>query len=290
MFGYVIPDKLNMYVKDFYTYKAYYCGLCKSIGKSCGQCMRLTTNYDVTFLDMLTHSMLNKVNEFRNETCILSPLKKKTIAVGDEITKRVVDVNTLLSYYKLLDDGVDNKSFAKEFTRITVVQAKYNKAKQRLPEIDKFYAQEYGKLFELERKNVGGIDVFAEPFSLMLKETIKVLLGDKSNCYVEEMMYFLGKWIYVIDAIDDIDKDYKNKEFNPFLINYEYLGLDKFFEDKYSELEFLLMSCYNKIYENFNKLELKLNEGALTNIVWYGILMRTEDILRRENKCKKIRL
>lgn len=290
MFGYVIPDKLNMYVKDFYTYKAYYCGLCKSIGKSCGQCMRLTTNYDVTFLDMLTHSMLDKVNEFRNETCILSPFKKKTIAVGDEITKKVVDVNTLLSYYKLIDDDIDNKSVAKSVVRVTVIESKYKKAKRNLSQLDEYYAKQYKKLFELERQKIGGIDVFAEPFSLMLKETVKTLLGDKSNAFVEEMMYFLGKWIYIIDAIDDVDKDFKNNEFNPFLIDYDYQGLDKFYSDNLTKLEFLLMTCYNKICENFSKIELKLNEGVLTNIIWYGILMRTEDILRRENKCKKIRL
>ena len=72
------------------------------------------------------------------------------------------------------------------------------------------------------------------------------------------------------------------------LILYE--NQDKFFYVFGKEVEFLLKSSYNSINNSFKKIELKMNEGAITNILWYGILMRTEDVIRRTGKCKKIRI
>ena len=86
MYGYVLPDKPNMFVKDYSLYKAFYCGLCKSTGKMCGQLMRFTTNYDMTFLNVLYHAILDKEVKFSEETCILNPIKKKSVVDDDELT------------------------------------------------------------------------------------------------------------------------------------------------------------------------------------------------------------
>ncbi len=291
MFGYVIPDKMNMFMKDYFHYRAHYCGLCKRIGKDCGQFMRLSTNYDLVFLDLLVHDVLGLKSEYKNEPCILSP-KKKSIAKGDDVTDKIVDVNTLLMYYKLLDDKVDSSkpNPLKSIARVGVVSSKYKKAKKNLPELDKIYDNEYTRLREYEVANEESLDKLADPFANMLRQTIKHLLGEKCTEDLETLMYFLGKWIYYIDAIDDIDKDYNKGEFNPLLVGYNYENKDKFFIDNQSRLDFMLMSSYNKMFECFEKIELTINNGPLTNIVWYGILMRTKDILANKCDCKKIRI
>lgn len=291
MFGYVIPDKMNMFMKDYYNYKAYYCGLCKRIGKDCGQLMRISTNYDMVFFDMFCHSIAGIMPNYSNEACILSP-KKKSIVKGDELTDKVVDVNTLLIYYKLLDDKMDSKctDISKSLARNLVVARKYKKAKANFPELDIFFDKEYARLREMEKQATATIDMLAEPFANMLKQAAKAVLLDKSNVDIEDLFYFLGKWVYIVDAVDDIQKDYENKEFNPFFVGYTYTNEDKFFEDKKSDIEFLLKSCYNSICKSYKNIKLNFNEGAITNILWYGILMRTEDILGRRKTCKKIRI
>ena len=125
MFGYVIPDKMNMFMKDYYNYKAYYCGLCKRIGIDCGQLMRISTNYDMVFFDMFCHAVMEVSPKYHDEPCILSP-KKKTVVKGDELTDKVVDINTLLMYYKLLDDKLDSKKadIAKSLARSLVANTK----------------------------------------------------------------------------------------------------------------------------------------------------------------------
>lgn len=291
MFGYVIPDKMNMFMKDYYNYKAYYCGLCKRIGKDCGQFMRLTTNYDMVFFDMFCHSVMEISPNYKNEACILSP-KKKSIVKGDELTDKIVDVNTLLIYYKLLDDKLDSKkpSFSKSIARNLVVTGKYKKAKTKFEQLDKFFSSEYDRLRKMENEGTASIDMFADPFANMLREAVKEVLCDKCNQDIEDMFYNLGKWVYIIDAIDDTQSDFENKEFNPFFVGYNYESEDKFFQDKKSDLEFLLKSCYNSICNAYKNIQLKFNEGAITNILWYGMLMRTEDVLERRKNCKKIRI
>ena len=68
MFGYVKTDLPNMYVKDVILYKAMYCGLCKGIGKTCGQKSRLLLNYDLTFLSVFAHNLLDVDVKIENVT------------------------------------------------------------------------------------------------------------------------------------------------------------------------------------------------------------------------------
>lgn len=290
MFGYVVPDKMNMFMKDFYAYKAYYCGLCKSIGKKCGQCMRFTTNYDVTFLNIFLHAVMGIVPEYSNETCILSPFKKKSIVKNDSLTEKVVDVNTLLTHYKLVDDKTDDKNLAKAFADRTIVRRRYKMAKANLQEIDKFYDEAYARLRELENSSCESVDRLADPFAQMLRYTVRYLSGDKYTEELGELFYCLGRWVYFMDAIDDVDDDFKDKSFNPFLVGYDYIDRQTFLNDNKDLLEMLLQGAYNRMSECYKSIKIDTNEGIITNILWYGISMRTKEILGRTTKCKTIRI
>ncbi len=239
MFGYVIPDKMNMFMKDYYNYKAYYCGLCKRIGIDCGQLMRISTNYDMVFFDMFCHAVMEVSPKYHDEPCILSP-KKKTVVKGDELTDKVVDINTLLMYYKLLDDKLDSKKadIAKSLARSLVVSGKYKKAKKNFPELDNLFASEYERLRDMEKQGTFSIDMLADPFANMLSQSVKSVLGDKCSSDIENMFYYLGKWVYIIDAVDDVEKDFKNKEFNPFFVGYNYQNQGKFLKIKVKNLNF----------------------------------------------------
>lgn len=104
------------------------------------------------------------------------------------------------------------------------------------------------------------------------------------------MMYNMGKWVYICDAVDDVDDDFKKKGYNVFLQNYQYTDRAAFLKDNQEVLKFILMSAYNAILGDFDKIQVKKYEGILTNIIWYGMLNNTEDLLRRCEKCKKIRI
>ena len=290
MFGYVLPDKPNMFMKDYAQYRAFYCGLCKSIGKKCSQPMRFTTNYDITFLNVLYHSVFDKEVEIKKEGCILNPFVKKPIVKDDELTRDIIDVNNILGHYKCVDDILDNKSKTKWMFDKMLLKKHYRRSKKRFGKIDSIVSAGYDKLRALEKDNCASVDRVADPFANIMKKVTKELFKEKYNEDLGNMMYALGKWIYIVDAIDDIDTDYKEKKFNLFLVQYDYIDKKTFLIEKHDELEFVLKNCENTISESFNNIKLTRYEGVLTNILWYGIKAKTQDILTRSEPCKKIRI
>ncbi|MEG2688724.1 MAG: DUF5685 family protein, partial [Clostridia bacterium] len=206
MFGYVMPDKPNMFVKDFSVYKAFYCGLCKTIGRNFGQIMRFSTNYDMTFLNILSHAVFDKDVVIVNRTCILNPLKKRSVVKKDEISLAIIHINNIMLHYKCVDDVVDNRSLSKGFVDKIILRRHYKKAKKIFIVLDEMVKMLYSQLRELEDANCGKIDVVCDKFARIMVAVGDAACGDKYNDNLRKMFYGLGKWIYVADAIDDIQQ------------------------------------------------------------------------------------
>ncbi len=107
MFGYINPDAPYLFKKDETLYNALYCGLCKGIGKGCGQTARTALTYDMAFTSALIHNIKGQDVKIERARCALHLIKKRPIAVPDETTVAVGCVNTALAYYKLCDDSAD---------------------------------------------------------------------------------------------------------------------------------------------------------------------------------------
>ena len=287
MFGYVIIDKPNILVKDYATYRSYYCGLCKRIGKNYGQAMRFTINYDIVLLSLLAHNYEKTEPVFAGENCIAHPFGKKIpVAKSNEILDRVADINTILGYYKVLDDVIDEgrHHFFKFF-----MKQKIKKAEKKYPDLCRKIDQEYGNLRELEKQNCLDIDMLGNCFG-----NIMVAVGDtitqKSDCFLRNLCYNLGKWIYFIDAIDDINEDKKENKFNPFVS--KNIELNENFYNKNEPIwRKLLYTAMDKIMQNYDQMDITISEGCLSNIIYMGLKARSEKIITRRGKqCQKIRL
>lgn len=130
--------------------------------------------------------------------------------------------------------------------------------------------------------------MLADCFGSMLLSVADTLTESADN-NLRELLFNLGKWIYIIDAFDDMKKD-SGKNFNPFL------SVVKEWDNKiFDEVEAIVRPKLYQIIENiinvYNKMEIKISEGALSNIIYLGLKARTEFVLtRREEKCQKIRL
>ena len=283
MFGYIKTDLPNMYMKDTVLYQAMYCGLCKGIGKTCGQKARFVLNYDLTFLSVLLHNLQNKDVKVEKEHCIVHPIRKRPIASVDELTERIAYLNVILAYYKLSDDVIDN---GKGRLKRSFFNGAYKKAKKNEPEIDKIVKMRYSELLKLEDAKCDSMDIVADPFGNMMQEIVEVILKDTCTEEVKELAYYLGKWIYLIDALDDFDKDKKKKDFNVF-INLYPLAKDKeqLICNAKQELTVVFASVLNRIAELANKLNYKFNHDLIDNVLYRGLLVQTKRIMENE-KCK----
>ena len=289
MFGYVLPDKPNMFIKDFTMYRAFYCGLCKTIGKNCSQAMRVATNYDMTFYIALLHAVRGEKAEIAREGCILNPFRKKSIVRPNPTMIDAMNFNTILGHYKLLDDVEDNKSRIRKMIDSVLVKRHYKKACKAMPEVAQAVGNGYRELAEAERSNCGP-DRAAHPFAQLMKESTRLILKDDYTDAVGDLIYYIGKWVYFADAIDDVEEDFRKGEYNCMLVGYEFKDRETFLRERKDFLEFALGDCYRGACDAFDKVELKAYEGVVTNIIWYGLAEKTKELLRRTTKCKRTRI
>lgn len=286
MFGYVLPDKPNMLIKDFNFFKAYYCGLCKAIGGEYGQRARFATNYDSTFLLAFAHSVLGVEPQFQEEGCILNPLKKRQSITASALAKEVADITVLLTYYKADDDVFDEGGLKKRAARLLLKQAK-RKAVKRQPVIDKIISDSYLRLRKLEQENSSEIDVVADCFAGMLSGVVGHLLGGSATKEVCALSYNLGRWIYLADAVDDLEKDAAGGRYNPIIAMLgPFTSKQRYLKENAAELEFLLYTAYNAVVDYYNLIDVKVGEGVLSNIIYLGLKNQTEIILEGAEKCK----
>ncbi|MBO5713089.1 MAG: hypothetical protein J6R88_02650 [Clostridia bacterium] len=241
MFGYLKPDKPYLYMKDDVLYQALYCGVCKSIGKNAGQIARFTLTYDVAFMSAICHNILGVDVKINKEHCITHVIRKTPVAEPDEISLMLADVNVILAYYKLLDDTVDEKKGA---LKSKIFLNAYKKAKKRMPEFDNIVKTQTANLLALERANSDSIDMVADSTANILVNASRQVLKDKSTEYTDGLFYSIGKWIYLIDALDDYDQDVKKVNFNVFFNAYKETSFENLIKNKGEEISFVFNGIF----------------------------------------------
>ena len=283
MFGYVKTDFPNLYVKDTILYKAMYCGLCKSIGCVCGTRGRFVLNYDLTFLSTLLHNITDTDVTIEKQRCILHTIVKRPIAKVDELSKKIGALNVILAYYKLSDDVLDNK---KGRLKRAFFKKAYKKAKKYQPELDKIVQKRYTELFELEKQNIDSIDMSADPFGNMMVDVVNALVGDIASENLKNLSYNLGKWIYLIDAVDDFDKDKKKGNFNVFVNAYKNCQDKKqFISENSGDITAIFGGILSDIALYAGNLDYKFNHDLLDNVLFRGLNTQTKCVLD-DKKCK----
>ncbi len=287
MFGYVLPEKPHLYFKDFDLYRGLYCGLCKSIGSHFGQIPRLTINYDVTFLSLLLHSFEGIDVKIEQEHCILHPIRKRPVASDDPLTEKLAAVNLLLSWHKLRDDVLDEKKLVAKMGCSALKRA-YRAAKKALPRADEIIAEQYEKLRSLEKAGEESPERAADTFAEMMRRLCKEL-ASKEDENLFDLAYLVGKWVYLIDALDDLQEDFAKNNYNPFLKAYpNFENKAAFLKENKEELGFLFTGTLTAMRESFSKIPFGFNTDLLENILFRGLPQMTK-IINEDHLCKKHR-
>ncbi|QXE19574.1 DUF5685 family protein [Clostridium sp. 001] len=283
MFGYVTPYKMELKIKDYEKFKAYYCGLCRSIKCNIGNVPRVSLNYDMTFLALLLDSLETGEQTYVKKRCILHPLQKKIILKDNDSLKYAAFCNIYLSYFKLLDDVVDDHSFKSKVLSVCL-KTYFNKANENHKKVFIHIKGNLSKLYELEKKtNNKSIDMIAHPFAHL---TGLILSSFKYEKIKEELYFFgynLGKWIYIIDALDDLHDDMSKGKFNVInkCFNVENLNYERFSKEIETRIDFILGTCAAQCMNTFEKLPIKKNEELLHNILQYGLLDKMDKVFKR---------
>ena len=286
MFGYVRTDTPYLYIKDKTLYEAMYCGVCKGIAEVCGHTARFGLSYDITFLSVIMHNILGEDVHIQKSHCLTHCIRFKMMADVDELTRKLGALNTLLAYYKYTDDIMDEgKGHGKRY----LFKKGYKRVKKAYPEIEKIVRENLAKQEEVEKAKVASIDRAADATAKMLAQFSAYALGEKSSEHTYALFYALGKWIYLIDALDDYDKDKKKGAYNPFLLAYGAECKAALLEGKSGEeVQFAFHAIFYDIREHLAEIPFRFNHDLSDNILLRGLPMTTKNVMRGCH-CKKDR-
>ncbi|MCX7746285.1 MAG: DUF5685 family protein [Clostridia bacterium] len=289
MFGYIMPDKPELKIKEFEAFKAFYCGVCKAIKKRSGQIPRFTLNYDTTFLAILLSSISNEKIDIKKEHCIIHPIRKIKYVINHPIVDYAADMNVILAYLSLTDKWKDEKSFA-ALMGIKVLKSRYKNLKSKYDEKCGTIEEGLKKLTKLEVSKCNSMDEAAEPFAKLMEEiaVYRPLIHSAREEEVHRWLgYNIGKWVYIIDAFDDIEKDIKKRNYNPLIYQFKYHGQDiNVFKNKVRErVSISLFYTLEQIERAYRLLDVKRHKSILDNIIHIGMFKTTERILK-VGECK----
>lgn len=277
MFGYVNIYKPELKMKDFYKYKAYYCGLCKTLKQRYGRIGQMTLSYDMTFLIILLTSLYESETVRQQNRCIIHPVKKHD-TLYNEITGYVADMNIALSYYHLLDDWKDEKSIT-GLAGSGVLKRAYKKISKQYPRQCDVIRDCLDRLQECEKKQETNIDLVSRCFGELMAE-IFVYRQDRWEETLRKAGFYLGKFIYILDAYDDLEKDLKNGSYNPLT------GLrgEEGFDGNCINMLNMMMAEASR---EFEKLPCLSDIDILRNILYMGVWTKLETIKSRDTKRKE---
>lgn len=288
MYGYIVPPK-NVTPAELGVFNAFYCGLCIRTGKLMGQKARLTVNYDIAFLSALLHDLKGQDVKVEQATCIANPIKKKSVICENELMDKIAAVNVMLAFYKAEDGVIDGEGLKYKLAKKSLFKA-YQASKSAFSEADEIIDNGYAKLRSLEQANVVGLDRVSDVFARMMQDLVALLLGDKVDDNNLRFAYNMGKYVYLMDALDDIDEDFKARRYNPFLTyakTDKFISRRQFFSDNRQMIEFALNSTINRAIECFNSLIFTQSYDLLRKIVYYGLREKVIELLDSKSKLKK---
>jgi hypothetical protein len=218
MFGYVRPalDKLDQENRD--RFQAAYCGLCHTLGERYGLIPRLFLNYDLTFLAMLLGPRCDSAARH----CIVHPIRKRPCACQSEALDTAADLSVILLWWQI-QDGIADHGFWKGLkyrAAALLLRRAYGKAALRQPDFDANTSARLDELSRLEKENCPSVDRPADCFARLLAYAAVGEPDEARRRVLEQLLYHLGRWIYLVDAADDLKEDFRCGSYNPAALRY----------------------------------------------------------------------
>ena len=276
MFGYIVVNKGELKFREFDVYHSYYCGLCRALKRRYGITGQLTLSYDMTFLLMLLTGLYEPKTREYECRCAAHPLEKH-LARENGLTDYIADMNLLLSYYKCRDDWKDDRKLHRLLLawrmegRIRSMGAEAREKAQAIQSL----LEELG---EAERQESRDVDLMAGKFGRIMAQ-VTLWRRDEWAGVLDAFGFCLGKFIYLMDAYEDLEEDIKRGRFNPLK---ERFGTPQF-EDEMQTILTMIMSECCRYFEELPILE---NAGILRNILYSGIWSRYELVRERRRREK----
>ena len=220
MFGYVRPSAQDLPEGELDRFRTMYCGLCHTLSRRYGQAARFILNYDFTYLAiLLSDRTAGKENAGR---CYTSPIRKRPYLESTAAMELAADESVILAYWQLRD-GVEDHAWAaglKYRAGARLLESAYRKAAAFRPAFDQAVRRQLQMLSALEKEKDPSMDKAADTFAVLLSSAAEGVEEPVRRRVLEQILYHLGRWVYLIDAADDLKKDAESGNYNPVALRY----------------------------------------------------------------------
>ena len=279
MFGYVNVNRKELSEEDTRIYKNFYCGLCQKLKEIAGTKGQMLLNYDMTFLAILLSGLYELPIEESQFTCKMHPTQKKH-AVFNEAVDYAAAMDIVMSYFNLMDDYEDEGNRAKKKLGDSI-KKDYDKIKMEYPRQTAAVEKYIHSLHQAEKRREDNLDKVSGYTGEMMEEIFDWKEQDIWSKDLRSMGFYLGKFIYLLDAYEDREKDEKSGNYNPLLI------LHKQCSECYETLcRQTLTTLMAECAKAFERMPILQYTGILRNVIYSGIWSHYEYLQLKDNKRK----
>lgn len=294
MFGYVSVYKPELKIKEYELYKSLYCGLCRKMGRSYGGVPCFFLNYDIVFLLLILEWAGDNRGKTVHGRCMFNPLKKKCFYTKTPAVDYAAGVGILLLYNKAVDNINDGKLFKRIGGRILrlLLSFSYKKAKGLYPSINDRIEESIAALHKIESNPDDTIDHPADTFASMLGDLCSNFLEDSQN---RDAVYLIcrdiGRFIYILDAYEDMEEDIFQNSFNPLFYRFSKKkkeNLKDFRKRILTEVNSTLTMTLASAYRALSEVQGGCGclESVVSNILLAGLPAKQHQILYGKGNTK----
>jgi hypothetical protein len=281
VFGYIRPLKPEMKIREFETYRSVYCGLCNALGREYTPFSRLILSYDATFYALFRLSLNGGSPEYCKKRCPFKLFSKRPCIRYNAALSFAADAGVILFYYKLKDDLRDGglKKFHRFFL-LPFAASAHKKAAAKAAQVEGYAKAYIEKQRAVEAKNSANIDEAAHPTAEFISALLTLGVEDVTERRVlERLGYFLGRWVYLIDAADDVGRDLESRCYNPVITSFGYDPKNR--EVAREKVRMLLNSCVYEITTAYELLKDMSFSVIIKNIIYLGLPDMQENVLAK---------
>ena len=220
MFGYVRPPLEALPQQEADRFRRAYCGLCHTLGQRYGPAARMILNYDFTYLAILL-SDRTEADPCRRR-CVSSPIRPRAYQPASPALELAADESVILAYWQLRDGVADHGLWKGLGYRggAAALRFAYRRAAAARPDFDAQVRRQLAALADLEKARCPSMDAAADTFARLLAAAAAGVEDVIRRRVLEQMLYHLGRWVYLIDAADDLEKDAASGNYNPVALRY----------------------------------------------------------------------
>jgi len=279
MFGYISPVLSVLTEEQKQRYHAVYCGVCHALKARHGQTGRISLSNDMTFLALLLSSLYEPDDAVSSSRCAIHPVKAHTY-LSSAMIDFAADMNALLFYFKCVDQRMDDRSVRGKAGE-QLFRKKAASVQNLWPGQTSEVESALKALWAEEKADKPDPDKLCNLSGDMLGAVFVPFPSDQWSPVLRNVGTSLGRFIYWMDAWEDLDEDRKKRRFNPLVSYRDRPDYEEFCRDT---LEMLIAEAA----DSFEFLPLERDLDLLRNVlysgVWQRYTLKTEKMKRKADE------